>query len=356
MKAVLEKKRESLATLYRGIAVCAALSLSVAFAWADGPLKKLTVSHEGKGDFTTIQAAVDNAPKDGAVIRILPGSYREKIKIAKDNIHLIGVGKKPQDVVVSFGDSAKNTGSTFKSGTITVEGDGFEAENLTIENTWWNEHPDPSDASQAVALHLVSDHSVLDRVRLLSGQDTLYAASRTCRTKEEASGCRASRQYFKDCFIEGHVDYIFGDSKAVFENCELHSRPRTNIMITAQSRLAPDEDSGYSFLHCSITGEDGKGKVVLGRPWRDYANVLFYDTNIVQKIDASGWSEWGGRLKTSTYREYKSHGPGVNDGQRAVISPALSAEEEKNLTVRGLLTGKDNWKPESEIKTLRKVK
>jgi len=315
----------------------------------------LTVSPKGDGDFQAVQEAVDHASGPGAVIRIQPGIYKEKILVNRPGLTMVGLGASPKEVVLTFGDSAKNTGSTFKSGTVTVEADGFEAENLTIVNTWWDEHTAPGDASQAVALQLTSEKAVLDRVRLLSGQDTLFAASRTCRSNTDLSPCAASRQYFNDCFIEGNVDYIFGDSKAVFNHCELHSRPHGTVMVTAQSRHFPAEDSGYYFLGCKITGDNNGSRVALGRPWREYATVVFYDTDIEQKILPEGWSDWDGRLKTATYREYKSHGPGVNDGHRAIVYPALTEAQERSLTPERILRGNDSWYPLTEVNRLRRL-
>lgn len=347
------------ATLLLSTAVCTVPAVA-----ADS-LKAVTVAPQGSADFHTIQEAVDHAPAEGAILRIAPGKYREKIHISKPNIHLIGTGKQPQDVVLSWNDSAKSAGGTGKSGSVSVDADGFAAENLTIENTFELEHERfPGEGSQAVALLMSSDKAVLDRVRLLGAQDTLYANSRTCHDNLPKDGsapppgraaCQGSRQYFRDCYIEGHVDYIFGDAKAVFENCELHSRHHDTVMVTAQSRQFPEEDSGYYFLHCRITGQDVGDKVILGRPWRTYSTVLFYDTDIQQKVAADGWSEWGGRLKTSTYREYKSHGPGVNGGQRVVNYPPLTRAEEKSLTPRGLLAGTDKWDPVGAIGRLRKL-
>ena len=313
----------------------------------------LTVGPEGKGDFRTVQEAVDHAsPADGAIIRIYPGSYHEKVSISKPGIFLVGTGRTPEETVIVWGDSAKNAGSTFKSGTVTVEADRFEAENLSIVNTWWQDHPAAEERSQAVALQLDSDRAVLDRVRILSGQDTLYANSHSCRG-ELSAPCRADRQLFNDCFIEGNVDYIFGDAKAVFNGCELHSRPGSGVMITAQSRHSPLEDSGYYMLHCRVTGENQGNRIALGRPWRDYSTVLFYDTEMVQKIDGPGWLEWGDRLKTSTYREYKSHGAGVNGGNRSVVYSNLTSEEELKLSANVLLAGDDTWDSMSQVQKLR---
>lgn len=329
------------------------------------PVHAVTVAHGGSADYPTLQEAIDHAPETGEVIRIAPGTYREKIHVAKPDIVLVGTGKQPQDVVLSWDDAAINAGGTSKSGTVTVDADRFRAENLTIENTWENEHARVQEGSQAVALLMSSDRAVLDQVRLLGAQDTLYANSRTCHGNLPRDGsapaadtpaCRASRQYFRDCYIEGHVDFIFGDAKAVFDHCELHPRHNPTVMLTAQSKHFPAEDSGYYFLHCRITGEDNGDKVVLGRPWRDYSTVLFYDTEIDKPIAPDGWSDWNGRLKTSTYREYKSHGPGVDGDHRIVHSPKLSRQEAKKLTPRVLLSGNDGWDPIAEADSLRKLR
>lgn len=315
--------------------------------------------------FHDLQQAIDQAPETGEVIRLAPGKYREKIHVNKANIHLIGTGAQPKDVVLSWDDAAVNAGGTSKSGSVSVNADGFEAENLTIENTWEDEHTRLPEGSQAVALLMSSDRAVLDHVRLLGAQDTLYANSRTCHDNLPRDGsapplntppCQASRQYFRDCYIEGHVDFIFGDAKAVFDHCELHPRHNATVMLTAQSKHFPAEDSGYYFLHCSITGEDNGDKVIFGRPWRDYSTVTFYDTEVNKKLDPDGWSDWAGRLKTSTYREYKSHGPGVNGGRRIVTYPKLTHADERQLNARTLLAGSDGWNPEKAADELRKLR
>lgn len=325
----------------------------------------VSVAREGRADFHTLQEAIDHAPATGEVVRIAPDTYREKLHISKPNIVLVGTGKRPEDVVLSWDDAAISSGGTSKSGTVTVDADGFKAENLTIENTWENEHARTQEGSQAVALLMSSDRAVLDQVRLLGAQDTLYANSRTCHENLPRDGsapatdtpaCQASRQYFRDCYIEGHVDFIFGDAKAVFDHCELHPRHLSTVMLTAQSKHFPAEDSGYYFLHCRITGENNGDNVVLGRPWRDYSTVTFYDTYIEKPIAPEGWSDWSGRLKTSTYREYNSYGPGVDGGHRVVNSPELSREEAKKLTPRALLSGNDGWNPIAEANALRKLR
>ena len=323
-------------------------------ASAPPPAPVVSVANGSTADFATVQAAIDHAPPQGETILIAPGSYRDKLHVLTPNIHLIGAGKRPGDVVLSWNDAAVNAGGTGKSGTLTVNADGFEAENLTIQNTWEKEHQRTEEGSQAVALLLSSDRAVLDHVRLLGAQDTLYANSRTCRDLTMTAPCNASRELFNDCYIEGHVDFIFGDALAVFNHCELHTLHHPEVMLTAQSKHFGEENSGYYFLHCRVTGDDQGEQVYLGRPWRDYSTVLFYDTEINRPLNAAGWREWSDRLKTSTYREYKSHGSGVNGGHRIITEPPLTKHLEHSWTPQHLLAGSDDWQPAHEVSTLRK--
>jgi pectinesterase len=332
------------------------LGLSAVCLHAAPNLKRVSVAQTGSADFRSVQAAINAAPLEGEVILIAPGVYREKLSITTPNLTLVGTGKSPEAVVLSWNESAGTAGGTGKSASVSVGANGFGAENLTIENTWEKEHTRTEEGSQAVALLVSSDRAVLDHVRLLGAQDTLYANSLTCRSVTDTSPCQASREYFRDCYIEGHVDYIFGDAKAVFDHCELHSKNHPTVMLTAQSKHFAAEDSGYTFLHCRITGAEDGNKVVLGRPWRDDSTVTFYDTDVEQTLDADGWSDWSGRLRTSTYREYGSHGPGVNGGHRIVQYPPLTHAQRVALAPRPLLRGDDGWDPIAAARALRKFR
>ncbi len=340
---------------------CLSVGAGLAFlagsvAWAAAK-PVVTVAADGPAQFKTVQAAVDSATESGLVIRIAPGTYREKLHIAQNGIELLGTGKKPEDVVLTYDDSAKSAGGTGKSGSVNVSGDDFKAENLTIQNDWEKKNARLSEGAQAVALMLTGDREVLRHVRLLGYQDTLYAASKTChgasdQTAAEASGqpCHASRQLFEDCYIEGHVDYIFGDAKAVFNRCELHGMAHSIVTITAQSKLYPLEDSGYLFLHCIITGDAAVDKLSFGRPWRPYSKVYFVDTVVKgSELDPPGWMEWAGKLATSDYAEYNTRnadGTPVKVDKRIPPSHQLTAAEAEKLTVASWLTGPDGWNPD----------
>jgi len=320
--------------------------LSASCAAAQKPV--VTVAADGSGQFRTVQAAVDAAkPGAGEVIRIRPGRYREKILIAADGIELRGTGKRPEDVVLSWDDSAGTAGGTGHSYSVGVTGDGFIATDLTIENNFEAEHGRTEQGSQAVALMVTGDRAVLRRVRLLGYQDTLLAQSKTCHVAEAEQGvpCRASRQLFEDCYIAGHVDFIFGDAKAVFRNCELHGMSHATVMLTAQSRLYPAEDSGYLFLDCKVTLDPGVQHLVLGRPWRPFARVFFVNLKLGKGVSIApeGWSEWADKLKTADYAEFNT-GPGADVSQRVAPSRQLTKDEAARLTVANWF---GDWKAEA---------
>jgi pectinesterase len=321
----------------------AAVLMLGGIAGAQGP-KTITVGAAG-ADFTTIQAAVNAAPNEGAVIRIRPGVYREVVHVDKSKIQLRGEGDDWKKVVLVYGNSAASTCGTSCSATLFVTGSDFFAGNMTIANDYSKTSDVPS---QAVALSVRADRAVLRHVRLLGAQDTLYASSMGCM--KDGSECVAGRQYYTDCYIEGHVDFIFGDAKAVFENCEIHSIPHgPGGYLTAQSNTRPGQDAGYVFNHCRITADAGAGDVYLGRPWRDYSTVIFMNTDIEAPIVGAGWSDWKSapqpRLPSATYAEFHSTGPGADPKAREPYSKQLTAEEAKKYETKAYLAGSDGWDP-----------
>lgn len=291
-----------------------------------------------RADHPTLQAAVDALPADGGVIEIAPGEYRQKVDIRKPGVRLVGKGRRPQDVVLVWSDGAITAGGTFKSASVNVSGDGFSARNLTIQNDYHLKDPRPS---QAVALAITADQAVLERVRLLGAQDTLYAASK--------KGRPTSRQYFRDCYVEGHVDFIFGDAKAFFDRCHIHGIAHDGVMITAQSRNAPDQDSAYVFDRCRITADPQARNLYFGRAWRPYATVIFLRTRIDAPLHPEGWREWTlgktGSLDKVTYAEYASTGAGASPATREPRSRQLTALEAKLWSRDRFLAGIDGWRP-----------
>jgi pectinesterase len=217
----------------------------------------------------------------------------------------------------------KDKYNTFTSYTVLVQGNDFRAENLTIENT-------AGRVGQAVALHVEGDRCVIINCRLLGNQDTLYAATEN------------SREYYKDCFIEGTTDFIFGEATAVFQNCIIKSL--VNSYITAASTTARQK-FGYVFFDCRLIADTTTAKkVYLGRPWRPYAKTVFIRTAMGSHIFAPGWDDWGipANEKTAFYAEYKNSGGGFLPGKRVSWSHQLTDREVKEYTLVNIF---GNWNP-----------
>lgn len=113
---------------------------------------------------------------------------------------------------------------------------------------------------------------------------------------------------FINCYIEGTTDFIFGSSTVWFERCHIHSKK--NSHITAAS--TPQQNQfGYVFNDCILTGDTSLRGVSLGRPWRQYANVTYIYSYIGPHILPEGWRNWNNteNYKTTKYSEYENYGP-----------------------------------------------
>ena len=237
----------------------------------------LYVAADGTGDYWSIQRAIDVAPATGAVISVAPGTYRERLRITKPGMRIRSPYDDASRTVVVFDASAGTAGATLKSATVEVQASDFLAENLTFANDWNATHPQLPQGSQAVALKVTGDRAVFRNVRVLGNQDTLYVGSADC---EGPNGrpCTPARAYFERCHVEGNVDFVFGDGKAFFEDCTIHSTPHPVGFVTAQGKHYLEQDSAFVFHRCRLTAEPGVRGVFLGRPWRDFASVVFLET------------------------------------------------------------------------------
>ena len=229
----------------------------VSAAWAQERQDTIVVSRDGTGNFRTLQEAIESARAfmDYTVtIYVKNGVYKEKVIVPSwvENIDIIGEDR--DKTIITYDDHANiNKMGTFRTYTVKVEGSDITFKNLTIENN-------AAQLGQAVALHTEGDRLKFINCRILGNQDTIY------------TGAKFTRLYFKDCYIDGTTDFIFGPSTALFEDCIIHSK--RNSYVTAAS--TPKEAKyGYVFKHCKLTAEPGVDKVYLGRPWRPYAYTLF---------------------------------------------------------------------------------
>jgi polygalacturonase len=308
----------------------------------------LYVAADGTGDFYSIQRALDAAPKTGAHVLVAPGVYREVLTVDKPNIQIRSANSDAAKTVVVNDRSAGANGGTLHSATVNVTADNFFAENITFENDFNATHPQLPAGSQALALLVTGDRAAFHNVHLLGNQDTVYAGSRNC--SPDGENCIPTRQYFSDCYIAGNVDFIFGDGKAVFDRCEIHSTAHAGGYITAQSKHYPSEDSGFVINRCKLTADPGVTKpVFLGRPWRPYATVVYLNTEMGERIDPAGWREWHPgethSIETAFYAEYGSTGPGAHPAEREPHTHLLTPEQAHQFEPSVFLRGSDNWDP-----------
>jgi pectinesterase len=199
-------------------------------------------------------------------------------------------------------------------------------ENLTIKNT-------AGRVGQAVALHVEGDRFVAKNCAFAGNQDTLYTATND------------SRQYYKDCYIEGTTDFIFGEATVVFQNCTIKSL--SNSYITAAS-TTPRQQYGYVFFDCKLIADPAATKVFLGRPWRPNAKTVFINTEMGSHIHPVAWDNWRNpeNEKTVLYAEYNSRGEGAKIKERAKWSKQLSRKQAKKYTLARIFNSETSWVPE----------
>jgi polygalacturonase len=310
--------------------------------------KTYYVAADGTGDYYSVQRALDMVPKTGgAVLSVSPGVYREVITINKPNVTILSANSDASKTVIVNDRNAGENGGTLHSATVNVTADNFFAENVTFENDFNRTHEQESQGSQALAISVTGDRAIFHNVRLLGNQDTVYLGA---HCGSDAQSCGITRQYFSDCYVAGNVDFIFGDSKAVFENCEIHSTPHEGGYITAQSKHYATQDSGFVIDHSKLTADPAiTAPVFLGRPWRPYATVIYMHTEMDDRIDPAGWREWHPgdthSLDTAYYAEFDSTGPGAHHDQRDPHTHFLTPEQAAQYEPKVFLRGADSWDP-----------
>ncbi|MDW7979616.1 MAG: pectinesterase family protein [Verrucomicrobiales bacterium] len=291
------------------------------------------VAADGTGQFKSVHEAIMAAPHTATparpwVIFVKPGVYRELVYVQRERGCIRLVGADAEKTVITFDLHANMPGpdgkplGTFRTPTVTIDGDHFTAENVTFENS-------AGPVGQALAVRVDADRVVFRNCRFIGWQDTLFL--------------NRGRHYFTNCYIAGHVDFIFGGATAFFDRCHIHCR--TNGYITAAS-TPQNQPFGFVFANCKITGEPGV-KTYLGRPWRAYAAVTFLNTEMSEVVRPEGWHNWNKpeAEKTARYAEYNSTGPGANSDARVKWARQLRESEAAEFTPKKVLGGHDAWDP-----------
>ncbi len=295
----------------------------------------ITVAKGGSADFETVQAAVDSLPSGNATptqIRIAPGTYKEKLRIDVPNVTLCGQAGQAASTILTYSDNANTSNGmggtlgTTGSASTNISSSNVSAENITFANST------VLGGSQAVALLVTSDQVQFRNCRFLSFQDTLYV--------------RKARQYFKSCYVEGSVDYIFGDATAVFEDCTVHSAAG-GVAVTAPN--TPETVAyGLVFLGGELTAADSVSddSQTLGRNWGAYGAAAYIGTTLGAHIKPVGWMAMGSNtLATARFSEYQTSGDGASASDiaaRAPESEQLTGDAAAAYTIANILGG---WTP-----------
>jgi pectinesterase len=303
-----------------------AIAIFILLSLRSAAQKRITVSQDGNGDYKTVQAAFDAIPshnKKPITIFIKNGIYKEKLFLDSSKHFVTITGEDKFNTILTYDDhtgklSAKgDTINTRSSWSFLIKADDFTAANISFQNDAG------FTAGQAVAVESDGDKAIFDNCRFIGFQDVLLT-----------NGDK-SRQYFKNCYIEGTTDFIFGSATVWFERCHIHSKK--NSHVTAAS-TAKEKNFGYIFWECILTGDTTVHNASLGRPWKPYAAVVYIHCFIGQHIRSEGWSNWNNTesYKTARYAEYKNYGPAADAAKRVSWSRQLTDEEAKQYTLKNV--------------------
>jgi pectinesterase len=329
--------------LTRGAMAASLIALLLTASVCLAAPKTITVAADGSGNYKTVQEAVAAVPDNSAertVVLIKPGTYQGPVVVPSAKINVTFQGQSPETTIITYDKNVRDprpAGAHIFNPNLNVMGDGFRANGLTIQNT-------SGDHGQALAARLNADKVVFENCRLLGWQDTLLLDK--------------GRYYFHDCYLEGRVDFIYGEGNAVFKDCTVHSK--NGGFVTAAS-TKPDQPYGFVFLDCRLTGDatpwvDPTGNIpsqpatptaYLGRPWRPYASVTYINCEMGSHISPEGWNNWGNPAneKTARYAEYGSKtldGKPLDLSQRVSWAKKLTAAEAAAYTATHVLGG---WNP-----------
>lgn len=325
-------------------------------------MKKYTVKvrKDGSGDAETIAEAIEiaeamqqNAGEEEimAEINIGAGRYKEKLQLEQNHVSFVARGQ--DEVIIEYGDYALMMlpdgikRGTFRTQTVFVRADDFSAKNITFCNTAGF----GAKVGQAVAFYADGTRMTFEGCRFLGRQDTLFTAPLP-PSVVEAGGFRGPGEhaprrngvhYYKDCYIEGDVDFIFGGATAFFEGCEIRSLNRgedINGYVTAAS-TPEGREYGYVFDHCRFTSDCPPETVYLGRPWRPFAKTVIMNSELGAHIKREGWHDWNkaDARKSVFYAEYGNVGPGADTSGRVDWCHMLTAEEAAHFAKERVLSG-----------------
>ncbi|KAF8610777.1 pectin lyase-like protein, partial [Ceratobasidium sp. AG-I] len=270
------------------------------------PSGAITVGSKGK--YSTLAAALKDTSSN--VFFIYSGTYTAQTSITRANIKIYGqtsnaLAYSSNTVTFTDNKSASATGGDQQSATIRVLATGVSFYNLNIVNSYGKQ----ATQSQAIALSVEQGKFACYACQLKGYQDTLLA--------------QTGSQFYGKSYIEGAVDYIFGQHGSVWITGST-IKSIANGCITASGRSSAD--SFYYVINSSTI--EGTGTVYLGRPWASYARVIVQNSNIGSQVAAAGWQQWSSATPNTNHvllGEYNNKGSGAWRSGRVSFATKLSA-------------------------------
>ncbi len=243
------------------------LSVAMVATAARAAETTLVVAADGSGQYTKVQDAImavpDGRRESPVIIHIKPGTYKELVYVQREKRFFRLVGDDAKSTVLTYDLNAKMPDKdgkpigTFRTPSTLIDADDFTAENITFANS-------AGPVGQALAIRVDGDRAVFRNCRFLGWQDTVLL--------------NRGRQYFDHCYIEGHVDFIFGGATAYFDHCEIHCLQKGYVTAASTPDFQP---FGFVFSNCKITAAPDV-KTYLGRPWRAFSAVTFLKTEMCE--------------------------------------------------------------------------
>lgn len=283
--------------------------------------KRLVVDVSGKGDFKTIQGAINSLPDSSSIPRIIEirkGVYREKLYIEKNNIVFAGEDREKTIITASVARDAWRCGHMDDWGvaTVNVGANDITIRNLTITNSFGFEF------KQEITIPCPPDTTTRQRTLTRNSHQMALRTMNATRLKAVNCHFRAwggdtvspwevdnGMWYFRDCIMEGGVDFYCPRGWAWAENCEFIAHGGTAVIWHDGSR---HEDSKTVLKNCRFKGYDG---FLLGRYHRDaqfYLVDCTFASNMrdsaIYRVPTTNNIQWGHR----TYY-YNCHREGGND-------------------------------------------
>ncbi|KAI0801010.1 pectin lyase-like protein [Fomes fomentarius] len=258
-----------------------------------------------KGQYSKLSTALGDT--SSTEYFVYAGTYMDTVTITRPNITVYGQTLSPDSyigntVTITNNIPASVAGSNDKSGTVQIHASNVSLYNLNIANTYGK----PVEQAQAIALSVQAGLFGGYGLRISGDQDTLLA--------------NVGTQYYANSWIEGAVDFIFGQKASMWiTRSIIHTIRDGNITASGRS----SDDAFWYVIDKSIIQGNGS-QTYLGRPWGDHARVVYQYCWLGNSVPAAGWAPWHSDIDHVNFAEFRNTGPGAS-GRRANFSTHLSA-------------------------------